>query len=631
MTEEVIEIRVNAGEAKNEIKKVAKELNNTKEASNEVSGALNNVTGGAISKFKGLYNSLKTVITGFNLMKVAIIGTGIGALLVAIVAVKQAFTSSEAGQDKFAKLMGAIGQVTSKLIDTLASFGDIIIDVFENPKKAIKEFGEFVKSQLINRFVGFIQLIPKLGQSIDLVFKGKFKEAGIVATNAIGKISLGIENTTKKVGGLIAKTKEYTEELKRQFEIGQQIADMRDKSEDLSRDLIVKRAKADRDIADLRDKAEQKDKYNLKERISLLRQAQALENDITDQEIEAAKLKRDALLLEAKQTKTNTEGLLAIEQAKADVINLDTKRLESNKSLTRKLQSLNAEQLSDEKTKGIESQKILDEQKAIKAESLKQAQDLFKSIEQSVETPAQKEKREYEEKKLILEQNNLSTETLTKIHKEYLQKIEDDANAIKLEKELEFNSKLINAEENLKNAKINAITQTASLIGAFAGKNKALAIAMLAVEKGLAIAQIITSASKAILQSRANLTAVPIISPITGLYNPAHAIQLKTTIKDIIATKLTAGASIATILAQTINGGNRNVAGSDSSNYSGGFQQPQAQAPSFNIVGQTNNNQLANAIQTQVAQQPLRAYVVSADITTSQQLERNILQTASFG
>ena len=57
---------------------------------------------------------------------------------------------------------------------------------------------------------------------------------------------------------------------------------------------------------------------------------------------------------------------------------------------------------------------------------------------------------------------------------------------------------------------------------------------------------------------------------------------------------------------------------------------PQApQAPSFNLVGQGGTNQLAEAIGSQ-SQQPVRAYVVSNDVTTAQSLDRNIVESASL-
>ena len=51
--------------------------------------------------------------------------------------------------------------------------------------------------------------------------------------------------------------------------------------------------------------------------------------------------------------------------------------------------------------------------------------------------------------------------------------------------------------------------------------------------------------------------------------------------------------------------------------------------PAFNIVGQGETSQLADAIGSQ-ASEPVRAYVVSNDVTTAQGLERNIVEGATI-
>jgi hypothetical protein len=60
---------------------------------------------------------------------------------------------------------------------------------------------------------------------------------------------------------------------------------------------------------------------------------------------------------------------------------------------------------------------------------------------------------------------------------------------------------------------------------------------------------------------------------------------------------------------------------------------PAAQAPppspSFNLVGNSQANQLAGALNRQ--DQPVRAYVVSRNMTTQQEMDRNIRNTASVG
>jgi hypothetical protein len=54
------------------------------------------------------------------------------------------------------------------------------------------------------------------------------------------------------------------------------------------------------------------------------------------------------------------------------------------------------------------------------------------------------------------------------------------------------------------------------------------------------------------------------------------------------------------------------------------------QAPDFNVVGASQTSQLAQAVTTQ-QEKPVKAFVVGKDISTQQELDRNITNTASFG
>lgn len=184
----------------------------------------------------------------------------------------------------------------------------------------------------------------------------------------------------------------------------------------------------------------------------------------------------------------------------------------------------------------------------------------------------------------------------------------------------------LNARQAFEDAKFNIAAQGLQLLSQISGKSKALATGILLLEKGLAISQVIVSASRSIAQAQANLTATPAVIGVVP--NPMYAVQAAATAKGIITTKIAAGISIASILAQTIgklSGGS--VGGGSSS--SGGGGGTSISAPSFNIVGQNTNNQLAQSIAGQ-QRQPIEAYVVSGNISSAQSLDRNRVNTATF-
>lgn len=71
--------------------------------------------------------------------------------------------------------------------------------------------------------------------------------------------------------------------------------------------------------------------------------------------------------------------------------------------------------------------------------------------------------------------------------------------------------------------------------------------------------------------------------------------------------------------------------GGGGSSPSGSFGGSAAQAPNFNVVGNSGVNQLAQTLGGQSEQAPIQAFVVANDVTTAQGLNRNIVTNASLG
>ena len=159
------------------IDNVDKEVKKTSSDTSELTGQLDKLTGGAISGFKKMTGSLKLVTTGFKGMRTAIISTGIGALIIGIVALTAAFKGSEEGQNKFNKIMTVIGALTGNLVDLLADLGEGIINTFTNPVESLKNFSKSIKEFILDRVDGVIDSMGLLGGAIKKAFSGDFKGA----------------------------------------------------------------------------------------------------------------------------------------------------------------------------------------------------------------------------------------------------------------------------------------------------------------------------------------------------------------------------------------------------------------------------------------------------------------------
>ena len=184
-------------------------------ASGQSLNATMSTMGGTAGVLAGAMNTLKASLTGviasLRTLKGAMAATGIGALILGVVALKEAFTSSEEGQNRFAKIMGVLGALIGNVRDGLAKLGDNIIYVFTNPLEPLKKFGKLLVDNVINRFIGIVELIPALGKAVSLLFKGEFKEAGKTAADAVGKVVLGVESVTEKINDATKATTDFIE------------------------------------------------------------------------------------------------------------------------------------------------------------------------------------------------------------------------------------------------------------------------------------------------------------------------------------------------------------------------------------------------------------------------------------
>ena len=639
-----IKINVDASAAVGETQKLKTGINDVGASSGALTGKLDAMTGGAVSGFRNMVGGIKGVALGFKSVGVAIALSGLGLLVITISAIIAAFKSSEAGQNKFAKLMGVIGSVTGNLIDILSDFGELAISVFENPIQSIKNLGNLIKDNIINRFNGMLELIPAVGKAIGLFFTGKFEEAGIVAVNAMGKVAIGVTDVSGKLGKLVKGTKEYAEQLKKDAQLAGVIADKRAKADTAETKLIVERANAEQKKADLRNKAEEKNKYSQAERLKFLKEASAIEDDLTAKEIQVAVLRRDALVSENTLSKSNKEALTAESEAMAKVIELDTKRLQSQKNLTTKISSLQSQaaaegqKITDDKIKAekaaLDAQKKIDDQKAIddlKTEDERKARLL--EIEQSYKlkledladiTEIQKIERQKERALLELEALGATEEEKLNLKKYYAQLTEDENKKSEIERDSKkaiTDAKAIEDEKTVAETKLSiqkgALDALGGLVGlakSIGGKNKEIQKAALVAETGLGIANVIINTNIGSAKEVAT-------KGILGLSTSA-----------ILYAKM--GISIASILAasakgmQALGGGGGGGGGGGSSAPSGGGGGG-GFTPSFNVVGASSQNQLAETVAGSTSE-PTRAYVVYDDVKKAGDIESNAIAAAGI-
>jgi hypothetical protein len=651
-----INVKNNFKSTEKDLDGVNKELKETSAATNTVaaSGATATASMDALgaSKFTGLIASIGGVVKALFTLRGALMATGIGAFLVLLTSIKAAFTRSEEGQNKFAKIMAVIGSVVDNVLDVMGKLGGVIISAFENPVEAVKKLAKAIKDNIVNRITGMLELLPALGRAINEVFSGNFSKAGKIATDAVAKVTLGVEDFTDKIDKARKRLTAFIKEAQLEARITGLIADARAKADKIERNLLVERAKRQTQISELQLKSRQEEKFTEEQRMQFAKNAAKLTDQLLAKEEKALKIRFEAIKAENKLAESDKAALDAEAQAEAALINLKTRRLDAEKTATKFLNTLRDELTAKNKARrkveekatefGVQFTKDMSNEEiaalTVAAEKkfklkVKEGQDLIKTqdAQDKLRLELMDEGFEKELAKLVVE----SEARLAIAKDDKSLQLEIEADFIKKKEALEEAARVKKADDNEKAreadriATLEGIQKGLEMAEKGAAAIQALGDAVFAhkmkdVEKGskeeeklarkqfkfnkaLQLGGAVIDAGKAIT---ASLAQSPIaIGPVP---NPAG-------IASLAFAATTSAANIAKIAASKFESTGGGV-DTPSPSISEG-----AQAPSFNVVGDSGVNQLA-----QLQQQPTQAFVVSGEVTTAQALDRNRVQNATL-
>jgi len=565
-------------------KKLDEEVADVNQSTNTLGGSIDTMTGGALSGFKKFATGLKSVALGFKSVGGAIAASGIGLIVVTIAAITAAFKSTEEGQNKFAKIMGVIGTLTSVLVDRLAALGTAIMDAFTNPVDALKGFRDSIKEYVTDQITLITDGLGLLGSAIKKAFSGDFSGALEDAAEGANKLLIQTNPLVQATQALAGATKGLVQEMTEEARIAGVIADQRAAADKLDRALIVDRAEANRKRAELLDKAVNKELFSAKERIAFLKEAGEIEDEITDKEIAAAKLRLEAKTAENALGGSTKADLDEEANLKARLIDLETAKLRKAKLVTTQIAALTAQERAEAEAKKKEKEEQ-DKQDILDLEAkYKKLNDI-----------------ENARRKRVKEQND---------------------------KELAEKKAVEQAKQDMEDATIDHTKAGIGILSSLAGENKALQATALIADNAVGIAQTIMSASRSIAERKAAFAAIPAF--IGSFPNPAKIADVPLLLKDIASTKLAAGIGVATSgialakgLAALGKGGGGGAAPQLGGGAAGG-----AEAPAFNLVEGTESNAIQDSITNQ--DNAVKAIVVSGDVTTAQSADRNAVDSSGF-
>lgn len=284
-----------------------------------------------------------------RILKIALISTGIGAIIVALGALGAAFFSTQRGADALTRVITPLQVIFEKFVGFLQDVSFKVFDrlkkAVDNPKEALKDLGDAIVNNVINRF----KAIVDLGSAVGKVLKGLFDRdfdavsEGIGdAANALSTVATGVEGLGDTVKGIVDDIKEGTSIA---LSEGNKLADLEIKLEQLRIKNTVPLAEQNRLYRDNFALAADQTKSDAERIKSLEKAREAL--------IEANRLRKEEINaelaiaeLKASFNDTDREAQLEIEQIKKRILESEESFLKKNATLTSQLSGLEKKSLA---------------------------------------------------------------------------------------------------------------------------------------------------------------------------------------------------------------------------------------------------------------------------------------------
>jgi hypothetical protein len=604
----------------------ALEFNETLLKNRDIQAGLNTITGGLsgqIVKFGKLFVSASKgikvagiALTGF---KKVLIATGIGAIVV-LVGLLVA---------NFDKLKDAVNGVSSAQKDNLETAKQTVaeeqsrLDITNSQDETLKRQGKSEKEILKLKINQTNEVIEAL--KIQLEQEKAIKKSQVAAAERNQKILAGI------VGFIAAPVTLILGLIDAATALASKVPGLNIEATSLAKDFTMGTAKFVFDPEEVADEGDAVIEETEKKLTQLTNTRDGYLNSIDDMNEKSNK----------KTTKDEED-----KQKKIDnIINNFQKQREDKEAKT------NAQKVDLQKKRAIAELKALGATKEeieavethfanLRKEAVEKDQEKINNIMDRYATQLKdREAVTHEQKMLLRKERALEEARLAGANAEQIAQIEMFYSGLIADAIIKYNQAITKATQEEEAARLSLKMQALDSAISIANEESA-------VGRALIVAKQILLAKEAVLNFKKNL--INATSAMTGVTITASEAATETTASiakaanvappplnlPFIATALATAASVISAVKAAV-GATKDAAskaGAGGGGLSGRLGTPQisTQAPSFNIVGASAENQLAQTIADQT-QQPIQAFVVANDVTTAQGLERNIIQESSLG
>ena len=328
----------------------------------------------------GLKATGKTGSIGFNAIGTAIKATGIGLLVGIVAKLIEKFTENKKVAEALEVVFAGIGAVINTIFELAEPLGEALINAFNNPMEALKNIGKAIKENIINRLEGLLEFIPAVGEAIKLVFQGEWTQAGKVAADAAGKMILGVENITDKVGEAAEAVGEFASDFvdstKTAIKSSNDLVKAQQRLRDQQRDLNVDYAQARAEIEQLKQKRDD-ERLSIEERVEAAQRASELDQEFADKREAIANREVELVQREiALQGETEerldrlAEARIAAAEAAESSAAVQTELMTSIYGLNQEAIAIEEEKITKEQEAAEERKRLLEEEQKLKEDNL---------------------------------------------------------------------------------------------------------------------------------------------------------------------------------------------------------------------------------------------------------------------
>lgn len=598
-----LEVDVNIGDLDERLKAVEGKLGDLgdlgEQAGQKVSDGFNAAGKNAENASKGI----KSAAGGLGDM-IKALGV-IGIALQVFNFLKDILMKNQAVMDALNTATLAFEILVKKLFDSISSLAEPIKAAFEDPKQSIKDLGNFIVDNLINRFQGLMLAVEALGTTFKALFEadwdgavegvkdygqaliqvgtGLDKEQQAAIVDGVKEFAEETANATKAAVDEAAAITRLENELKileatqrKQILVSQNLAELeRQKRDDISL-TIAERIEANDKLGKILDDQLEVETGIAQKRLELAKRQAAL--DKTNVDLQAAVIDAETELADVREriNGQRSEQLVnqkALEKELADfqrelrLVGKSERELELEELL------IEIERLAEIKRLANDTELDIEEEKRVRLAELQATWD--------AEDLAAKEKKAAEEAKLA----------------------EQEAKAI-----VEAEKKKQDAREAGLSAAGSVLNSLGQLVAASGEQSKEA----VALQKAIAVAQIAIDTAKAVTGAIAQAQSVPY---------PANLVAIATGVAAVLG-----GIASATATLNSAPMGGMTAPAPPNANAA--ISSAAASAPSMQQVS-TSTTELGGAEQAQLA--PIQAFVVETEMTGNQQNISQIENQVTFG